>query len=221
MKAVTTGQVGEVMARVAQIKWADIDGEELQKFVNLPPREASEMLARLVSGEYQLTEAVKKCTKYLGKVQIYFTDGLFEELVCNHTVIKDALFTNKDVVRIFGAELVKPKRKSITLRKYSLIKNTSDLQIISEVGQGIWFKGRKDLALLLYIIASMISKQWDGGEGELLNNGLVNSFYYEEENGEQFFIGVKWNHIGRRWGMVVWAFSRIGWGAESVVFSRN
>ncbi len=44
MKAVTRGQVSEVFARVAQIDWSTVDGQVLQWFIDLPPKDAGRRL---------------------------------------------------------------------------------------------------------------------------------------------------------------------------------
>ncbi len=64
------------------------------------------------------------------------------------------------------------------------------------------------------VILELISKQSQGSEGKLLNNGYANLFYTPS-----FVVHVFWSSVGGEWGVSAWPRDDDGWGAGSRVFS--
>lgn len=84
------------------------------------------------------------------------------------------------------------------LEKLKLSKSLNDSQIKEERGE-ILIQSSTDIAGQ---IASLTSKQPKGEEGDLLNTGCANIFYFEKEvDGKSllFFVRVRWNSVGREW----------------------
>ncbi|NTW46116.1 MAG: hypothetical protein HGB18_03650 [Candidatus Moranbacteria bacterium] len=67
-------------------------------------------------------------------------------------------------------------------------------------------------------IARFIKVQRGGKKGILLNNGLANIFYVEDENGQVFAVNFRWNSAVRTWFVVVWKLGEHGdWNAGNQV----
>jgi hypothetical protein len=60
MKAVTTGQVSEVFAGLAQVDWSEIDGHVLQHFINLSPKERGKRFATFLKNSGPVISGVQK-----------------------------------------------------------------------------------------------------------------------------------------------------------------
>ncbi|MEI7750292.1 MAG: hypothetical protein WCJ25_04820 [Candidatus Moraniibacteriota bacterium] len=59
-------------------------------------------------------------------------------------------------------------------------------------------------------IARFIKAQRGGKKGVLLNNGLANIFYVEDENGQVFAVLVGWGSGGRTWYVYDWRLDEDG-----------
>jgi len=99
-----------------------------------------------------------------------------------------------------------------TLKSYGLKKDAYDKQITPELGENYIF----DESELCARIEQMISKQPNGEEGDLLNNGYWNIFYVAG-----CAVLVRWFSDDREWSVYAWTLDGGDWRAGDRVFSRN
>jgi len=83
-----------------------------------------------------------------------------------------------------------------------------------EIGNGLPKNHLWDEGALCAVIAEMISKQPEGKEGDLLNNGYANLFYTCS-----CVVGVGWDSDDREWGVDAWGRDDRRWGAGLRVLS--
>ena len=106
---------------------------------------------------------------------------------------------------------------ALTLGKFQLVKNATDLRIRSELPEGYLFR---DPSLLCAHIALLIKRQPNGKAGELLNNGYANLFYLEV-NGEVVVVDVRWRTHHREWYVYAHQLDDDQWYAGNQVFSAT
>lgn len=108
-----------------------------------------------------------------------------------------------------------------TLRYGKLLKAATDqpqeegeVAIIPELG------GEEQCETTLSEMWDRMTKQSQGGEGVLLNNGWANIFYIRDQQGALRAVGVRWR--GGGWVVSAYPVSRpFGWDVGVQVFSRN
>ena len=181
MKAVTPNQVAEAVARIAHVDWSLIGRGELQRFIDLPPKEAGERLEAFLKngGHITVVERIMTASE---------VSGLFNP--SEYFISRDGL----NVTREFTARILSlyngpvKKRGLEGVAHVDLLKNIHDSVIIGEHLGGM-DEVRKH-AFTPDQIADQIDKQKDGGDGELLVNGFANIFYVIGEDGELFSVHV-------------------------------
>lgn len=99
----------------------------------------------------------------------------------------------------------------LSLSSHELTKNAYDREITPGLGENYLF----DESELCARIDQMISKQPNGEEGDLLNNGYWNLFYVAG-----CVVSVYWYSDVRRWNVCTWKLDGY-WDAGSRAFSRN
>lgn len=105
---------------------------------------------------------------------------------------------------------VKPLTKEFKLNSFDLVESLTGAEIEEALGENHLFFDRGEVYTL---IGNLISKQANGEEGVLLNNGNANLFYTEK-----FVVYVYWSSFDGRWDVGTWGRDD-DWDAEDRVFS--
>lgn len=102
---------------------------------------------------------------------------------------------------------------ALSLNSYELTENMYDKDIKAELPAGHVFEDPSELCAR---IEQMISKQPNGEEGDLLNNGYANLFDLPG-----YVVDVHWDGDYREWYVYAWELDDDRWHAGCRVFSRN
>lgn len=108
----------------------------------------------------------------------------------------------------------KPVKKLMAAvgKSYDLTQNVYDREITPSLPKDYVF----DESEVCARITTMIQKQPNGEEGDLLNNGYANLFYVAG-----CVVYVYWNADSRKWNVYAWRLDDVCWRADFRVFSRN
>lgn len=193
------------------VEWLSA-GENLQK-VRMLVEGTAELVVK------PLVEAVREYAKNLGEVVVKFASP--PEMAGFTFTTRAGLWVDGAFGTIFGTDVEGVGTDSVTLNKYQLVQSASDRNIVTEIGQGVWFKGKDEAKVLKRTVASLVLQQWGGKPGTLLNNGYANLFYYEDESGKQVVVHVRLYSDVREWHVHVWRFGDSQWRAGYAAFSRN
>ena len=116
---------------------------------------------------------------------------------------------------------VAKKTKRIQLPKhvsgFILHKNMSDTEIRKELDDNHVFSATEGCA----VIAGMISRQPNGENGDLVNDGKANIFYVRGKDDKVFTVDVGWYVVNREWCVGARHFGDVRWSAGDRGFSRN
>ncbi len=168
-------------------------------------------------GEYVLTkvaQAVEKFLSFVAKITIDVT-ALVDSAEFFRT--SEGLWVDDSFQRLFVDKDAKSAGQ-VTLSKYKIKKIAYDSQIMKELPEDHMFEAGE----FCQIIASMLTKQWGGKDGDLINNGHANVFYVRSKDMKQVFVvRVHWSSAYRRWLVRVWGLDVGQWRPGYVVFSRN
>ena len=99
----------------------------------------------------------------------------------------------------------------------TLHKNMNDTEVCKELGDNYVFEASEGCM----VIAGMISRQPNGEDGDLVNNGKANIFYVRGKNNEVFTVGVSWDAGVREWYVDANRLDDYHWHAGRRAFSRN
>lgn len=117
----------------------------------------------------------------------------------------------KEILKKVGEGLrVEPVVKEFNLNSFDLNKLASDETIEAALGKNHLF----DKAEIYALIGSLISKQANGEEGTLLNNGYANLFYTPS-----CVVYVFWFSDAELWNVIAWIRDDYDWHAGYRVFS--
>lgn len=161
-----------------------------------------------------LDQSKVKILKFLGQVSvdIYKPVNLDEFLTARAGILIEEKF--KEQIACDAQFLV----EAVCLLKYSIDKNLNDRDIIAELPGGHIFEADE----FCQVLPTMITKQWGGTDGNLINTGLSNLFYvWNKDKKQVFVVDVGWNSDDSLWGVNVWGLSSAAWRAGDVVFSRR
>jgi hypothetical protein len=101
------------------------------------------------------------------------------------------------------------KSTSFKVNSFKLTKDATDKQIETALPENHLF----DETTLCAVIATLVSKQPNGEDGTLLNNGYANLFYTRS-----CVVRVRWRSGSRLWRVGAWLRVDCGWGAGCRVF---
>jgi len=110
--------------------------------------------------------------------------------------------------------------KSVAAKRvpmFDIIKQANDDEIRAQLPKNHVFEGTS--AFCAYL-AGMISRQPNGEEGNLLNNGYTNIFYVQTSGGV-FAVFADWDAGDREWYVYAWSLGGPRWNAGGRVFSSN
>jgi len=100
---------------------------------------------------------------------------------------------------------------------FTLPKSMGDSEIRRELGDNHVF-GASECCM---VIASMISRQPNGEDGDLINDGKANILYVRGKDDEVFTVDVRWYADARKWRVRACQFDDHQWHAGNRGFSRN
>ncbi len=196
-------------------KYQDLTVGQMEAVVNMMG--GMEKLHATLRGEYTLTliaKAVGTLLQVVGKVAVALKGKL----------VSSEFFTTRDgifVVNSFQELFVGDDNSTVdsfVLSKCLLTMSACDSNIRKELPENHVFTSSE----FCQVIASMITSQWDGKEGDLLSNGYANIFYVQDKNKKRVFtVLVRWNSDDREFCVRVWGLGGRGWRAGRAVFSRN
>lgn len=106
----------------------------------------------------------------------------------------------------------------IEIGSFDLIKDANDAAIRGCLPKGHVFD---DPGIFCAYLATMIERQAEGQEGDLLANGCANIFYVVGAGGGVFVVSVYWYSDHRMWSLRAAPLSDARWSAGGRVFSRN
>lgn len=168
-------------------------------------------------GEYVLTkvmQAIEKFLSFIGKITVDVVSSV-DSVEFFRTC--EGLWVNDSFQRLFVDKDAK-SADQVTLSKYKIEKNTYDSKIVKELPEDHMFEAGE----FCQIIASMLTKQWGGKGGDLINNGYANAFYVRSKDKKQVFVvRVRWYSDDRRWRVDIWGLGDDRWDPGRVIFSRN
>lgn len=124
-------------------------------------------------------------------------------------------FTNRVIGSLF-ANIIKPI-SGAHLPYYDLKDSATDFDIEKDLGDGFIFE---DVEVFLSYLKSLISAQWGGKSGVLLNNGNANLFYVRV-GGVVLTVHVFWDADCGLWDVYVYSRDEIRWGAGCRAFRSN
>jgi hypothetical protein len=177
-----------------------------------------EIADAFLRGEYALTKVEKAIKNFLIIVGNVTVDMTLPVDPVNFFTICEGLW----VQPTFRALFVDTGSKSagqVTLLKYIIKRKAYDKQVINELSKDHIFEAGE----FCQILATMLTKQWGGKEGDLNNNGYENYFYVSSKDTKQVFaVNVLWRSGVRRWSVSVWKLDDYNeWPSGRFVFSRN
>lgn len=120
--------------------------------------------------------------------------------------------------RIVSAAKKVEQVPGIEIGSFDLIKDANDAAIRGCLPKGHVFD---DPGVFCVYLATVIERQPDGQEGDLLANGSANIFYVGGANGGVFAVRVRWYSGHRKWYLFAPRLGGVRWSAGSRVFSRN
>lgn len=128
-------------------------------------------------------------------------------------VVIGCLGTNFCRVFLSGDGIVEDAVSGTTLRIHRLVKNSTDTEIIAELGQ---------LATTtLGQMYEMMKAQSNGERGNLLVNGWMNIFYVPDDEGSICSVRCNWDFDSRRWYVLAFSVATKNmWTADDQVVSR-
>jgi hypothetical protein len=100
---------------------------------------------------------------------------------------------------------------------FVLPKNMNDAEVRKGLGDNHVFSATEGCA----VITGMISRQPNGENGDLINDGKANIFYVRGKDDEVFTVDVDWNAGGRNWVVSANQFGSYPWFAGRRGFSHN
>jgi len=118
------------------------------------------------------------------------------------------LFVAKKTVKVSSGEV----------SHFDLPAQMNDAEIKKELGDGHIYK---DASKFCSTLASMISQQPRGEEGDLITNGNANIFYVCGKNNEVFAVSVHWFSDDRGWAVYACRLVDCQWSAGVRAFSCN
>ncbi len=130
----------------------------------------------------------------------------------------DAFFKTRDGLYVWDdfqtrvVKLAKPINTGTTF-KVNVDELGADLTD-KEIENGLPKNHLWDEGALCAVVAEMISKQPEGKEGDLLNNGYANLFYTSS-----CVVFVFWRAVSSKWGVNTWDRGGLGWSAGVRVLS--
>ncbi|MBU4480302.1 hypothetical protein KKG48_02580, partial [Patescibacteria group bacterium] len=116
------------------------------------------------------------------------------------------------------AEKILPIQLPSHIPGFDLPKRINDAEIRAKLGDNHLFEDASEFCSCL---AGMISRQANGEEGDLLNNGSSNIFYVCGKEGEVFAVFASWAVDDRRWDVSALRLGGLSWLAGRRAFSRN
>ena len=178
-------------------------------------------IERLLQGKLKIVEAVevtKKLLEFIGNVDVLATKKKF---VAKKKFIIDTSDKAKIKISYLGDNFqewfLSKTEKSIeaTKLRYSRLTECSvDEPIITELG------GEEKAETTLTEVFSLMEKQPNGKDGDLLNNGYANIFYVRDADGVFRAVSVRWGVGG--WGVDASTLEGPdGWVVGRQIFSRN
>lgn len=102
-------------------------------------------------------------------------------------------------------------------QKYTLPKSMNDTEIQNATGN----KKPFTIPEFFGLIHSLIVKQLNGEDGELLNNGYANIFHVELSDGTVVAVYVSWDSDDREWGFGASEFDFDRWLGGTCAFVRS
>jgi len=189
---------------VSEVEWLS-SGDNFRK-VALLASGAAELVMK------PIVKAVQKFLKSLGTVTVNVTEA----------VNASEFFKTRDglcVEELPFSRFISDARAGtgpVHLSKHRLNNELLDSEIQTELPRTHAFLAGE----FCQILATMLTKQWGGKNGYLINDGKANIFYvWDKHEMKEFAVYVNWNSVSRDWHVSVWGLVGHRWDAGLVVFS--